>query len=60
MLCISAHVKIEHAYLSNNSIFILIDRPKSVSQLLCNRILQCFKIFKLNINSICMASFLVT
>ena len=37
---------------------ILIDRPKSVPQLLCNRTQQCSKIFKLNINAI--GSFLVT
>ena len=31
---------------------ILIDRPKSVPQLLCNRALQYSKIFRLNINAV--------
>ena len=41
-------------------IAISIDRPKSVPQLLCNRTLQCSKIFKLKINTKGFSSFLVT
>ena len=33
------------------SVFILIDNPHSVPQLLCNRTLQFSKIFRLNINA---------
>ena len=42
------------------SVAILIDRPKLVPQLLCNRTLQCSKISKLNNNKIGFSSFLET
>ena len=42
------------------SVAILIERPKSLPQMLYNRTLQCSKIFKLKINVMCCFSFLLT